>query len=221
MTWRDVVTWRGVRGWREWGGVARRDVMKWRGGNFDIILWTFQVNLKFHGVGILLSSYPCGLCQFEVTGRGLRTPCQFEVTWASGILIAFHPCGQSNEFKVRGENVDIILSLWTFQANSWEREFWYHHTLVDTPRQFEVSWGWESWYHFTLVDIPCSCGWESSYPCEHAKSVWSSIGVEDLISSYPCEHAKSIWSSIGMGSLISSYSCGQPNSISNSMHVEL
>ena len=206
MTWRDDVTWCRDVTWRE--GMTW---VRWRGATWrdEVTGWEFWYHL-------------------------MNIPSQFEIPWGGNFTIilslwtlsiwsyrAWVADSMSIWSYMGFGDLDSISPLWTFQANSWEREFWYHHTLVETPRQFEVSWGWESWYHFTLVDIPCSCGWESSYPCEHAKSVWSSIGVEDLISSYPCEHAKSIWSSIGMGSLISSYSCGQPNSISNSMHVEL
>ena len=90
------------------------------------------------GVGILISSCPCG---------------QPKSVWSStgvGSLISSYPCGQSKSvWSSMGGNFDIILPLRTGRVNfnfhrGWE--FWYHLTLVDTPSQFEVPWGWEFWY---------------------------------------------------------------------------
>ena len=69
-------------------------------------LWTLRVNLKFHGVGIFTSSYPCGRSVSIWSSMGWESlyhfilvdaPCAFEVPW--------------------GGNFYIILSLWTLRVN--------------------------------------------------------------------------------------------------------
>jgi hypothetical protein len=91
--------------------------------NTTLLLWTCQVNLRFHRGGNLI---PMGPQSMEV-----------------GILVASYPCG--------------------------------------IPNQFEVPWGCGFWYVFSRG---------------HSKWIWSIMGVEICISFYPCQRAKSIWTSI-------------------------
>ena len=80
------------------------------------------------GVGILISSYPCGQCKsvWSSTRVGILIssyPCgHSKSVWSSmrvGILISSYPCGQCKSvWCSRGMgNFDIILPLWTIQVS--------------------------------------------------------------------------------------------------------
>ena len=72
-------------------------------------------------------------------------------------------------------------------------EFWYLLTIVHTQRLSEVPRGWDFLYLRTIVhtqgqfEVPR--GWKFWYLL-HSRSIWSSTGVEILISSYHCNTLK-------------------------------
>ena len=107
----------------------------------------------------------------------------------------------------------------------WRWEFWYLLTVVSTPSQLEVPRAWKSWYFLILWWVGILI---SSYPGEHAKLTWISMGCEfwylfALVSTPSqlevpwglillslltlVDHSKSTWSSMGVGILISSDPC--------------
>ena len=159
-----------------------------------------QVNLKFPGVGIWASSYPCGQSKFIWSSMGLgfyiSYPCgKFEVPWGWERWYHLIHAGSPSQFEVPwGGNFGIILSLWTVQVNL---KFYRggNFDIILSMRAAQVNLK----FHGIILSL-----WTVQV---HLKfhgigilyilslwKVWSSMGVGTLISPDPCGQSKSIWS---------------------------